>query len=173
MFAFEHIHRLHRILSTSCTPRDARDLIDTLECSHKSLQRYIRHLRDHLGAPIEYVRQPLPGYRFRPGERHELPGLWLSEAELLALLSIQQMLEQVGPELLSDVFRPIEARLRKLVDGQSSSNQLSSRIRALGQHHAFAPPPLPGAAGALSRQLVPARVVPSAPRLAPLRSRPH
>ena len=77
------------------------ELLEELEVSPATLKRDLQYLRDRMDAPIVYVRDENV-YRFadgadaalaHPGGRaHELPGVWFSEKELHALLTMHQLI---------------------------------------------------------------------------------
>jgi predicted DNA-binding transcriptional regulator YafY len=114
------------------------DLLAELEVSRATLKRDLEYLRSRMGAPIEYDRDA-NGYRFgadvQAGGRHELPGLWFSEAELYSLLTAQQLLASLdGDGLLSRHLQPLLDRIRQLLghgDGADAAERLSSRIRVV------------------------------------------
>src|SRR3954470_11513426 len=74
-------------------------LLSELEVSPATLKRDLQYLRDRMSAPIVYD-SAANGYRFSSAAagdrslepRHELPGLWFSEAEIHALLTMHQLL---------------------------------------------------------------------------------
>ena len=68
-----------------------QELLDRLEVSPATLKRDIAHMRDRLNAPVLFDKE-LGGYRFGeqgPGTAYVLPGLWFSEGEIHALLTMQ------------------------------------------------------------------------------------
>jgi predicted DNA-binding transcriptional regulator YafY len=110
----ERIYRLHALLQGR--PRTMAQLIQELEVSQPTIKRDLAYLRDFMGAPIDWDRVT-NGYRYRPTEpAFELPGLWLNESELLALLASERLLEQIQPGLLAPYVGPLRARLRRLLD---------------------------------------------------------
>jgi len=81
----ERIYRLHAILKAK--PCSLARLMAELETSRATLVRDIGYMKDFMGAPIEYDRAS-NGYRYQPGAAaFELPGFWLNESELYALLA--------------------------------------------------------------------------------------
>jgi predicted DNA-binding transcriptional regulator YafY len=72
-------------------------LMDELGVSRATLKRDLEYLRERLDAPIVYDRFA-NGYTFDPDVRdarqvkHELPGLWFSEREIHALLTMHQLI---------------------------------------------------------------------------------
>ena len=73
------------------------DLMDELGVSRATLKRDLEYLRERMDAPIVYDRFA-NGYRFDADARdqrqvrHELPGLWFSESEIHALLTMHQLI---------------------------------------------------------------------------------
>jgi predicted DNA-binding transcriptional regulator YafY len=65
-----------------------------LGVSRATLKRDLEYLRSRMDAPIVYDRDS-NGYRFSADPRqlkHELPGLWFSEGEIHALLTMHQLI---------------------------------------------------------------------------------
>ncbi|MBT4838980.1 MAG: HTH domain-containing protein, partial [Methylococcales bacterium] len=115
----EHIDRifkLHNLLLNAHQPISRIILEEKLECSTSSVRRTIDFLRDKLGAPIDYDRDR-NGYQYHPEQKsiYELPGLWLNESEIHALLTIQQMLNNFHPDLLLDEIKPFEKRIKEIL----------------------------------------------------------
>ena len=108
----------------------ADELMVKLEISRATLKRDIAKLRDQLHVPIEFNRE-MSGYTLAAGQTDsELPGLWFSQQELLALVTIQQLLEQLEPGLLGAKLRPLHARLAALMDKHGLTSQdVAKRIR--------------------------------------------
>src|SRR6185369_9605248 len=87
-------------------------------------------------APIEYHRE-LNGYRFgKPaaGPRYGLPGLWFSAAEIHALLTMQHLLENLQPGLLTPHVKPLLARFAAILGtGDHSQDEVTRRVKVLHQ----------------------------------------
>ncbi len=109
-------------------PRD--EILNKLEISPATFKRDLAKLRDRLNIPIVFDRD-LGGYRIETqGNREELPGLWFSHDEALALLTIQYMLDQLEPGLLGPKLKPLQKRLDDLLGSQGIDAQtLAERIR--------------------------------------------
>lgn len=124
--------RLYRYKSLLSSRKavSAEDLMAALEISRATLKRDIAKLRDQLHVPIEYNRE-LGGYQMEQGHTDsELPGLWFSQEEILALVTIQQLLEQLQPGLLGTKLRPLQERLTQLMDKHGLASQdVAKRIR--------------------------------------------
>jgi predicted DNA-binding transcriptional regulator YafY len=107
------------------------DLSRRLETSPATVKRDIAKLRDQLHVPIRYDRDR-GGYLLnKAGSADvELPGMWFSQDEILALVTIQQLLAQLEPGLLGDKLRPLQDRLGALMDKHGlSSKDVAKRIR--------------------------------------------
>jgi predicted DNA-binding transcriptional regulator YafY len=124
--------RLYRYRSILVNRRvvSAATLIQELEISPATFKRDLAKLRDQLHIPIVFDRDA-GGYRLEQGHTNsELPGLWFSEDEILALVTIQQMLSQLEPGLLGDKLKPLQDRLSELMEKHGlSSKDVAKRIR--------------------------------------------
>ena len=124
MDRYERILKLHRILKNSRYPVSLLKLYDELECSRATLYRDIAFLRDALGAPIESDRDHAAiHYMAEEAETFELPGLWLSSAELESLLAMHQLIARTGGEVLSGALAPLKSRIERLLSDQSQGKR--------------------------------------------------
>ena len=117
--------RLYRYKSLLSGRRavSAEELMASLEISRATFKRDMAKLRDQLHVPIEFNRES-GGYQMEPGHADsELPGLWFSQQEILALVTIQQLLEQLEPGLLGAKLRPLQERLTQLMDKHGLASQ--------------------------------------------------
>jgi predicted DNA-binding transcriptional regulator YafY len=107
-----------------------QEILNKLEISLATFKRDLAKLRDRLNIPVVYDRD-LDGYRIdNTDTRQELPGLWFSQDEILALLTIQNMLEQLEPGLLGPKLKPLQQRLDDMLTGQGlTADTLSQRVR--------------------------------------------
>lgn len=79
-------------------------------------------MRLYLNAPIQYSRSQNGYFYDRTGdEMFELPGLWFNSSELYALLSAQQLLENVQPGLLQSHLQPLRSRIDGLLRQQHAA----------------------------------------------------
>ncbi len=133
MNSFQRIYQLHRILASRTLPVSHQVLEERLECSRATVNRTIESLRLYFNAPLVYDRER-NGYYYdaQINGIFELPGIWFDANELYALLTVQQLLEQIQPGLLDTQLKPIKDRLEKILTSQHLGNQeISSRIRIL------------------------------------------
>jgi predicted DNA-binding transcriptional regulator YafY len=124
--------RLYRYRSLLINRRviSAAALIQELEISQATFKRDLAKLRDQLHVPIVFDRDA-GGYRLEQSSTDsELPGLWFSQDEILALVTIQQMLSQLEPGLLGAKLKPLQDRLTELMEKHGlSSKDIAKRIR--------------------------------------------
>ncbi len=112
-----------------------QEFLDALEVSRATFKRDLEYLRDRFNAPIVYDAEH-EGYRFddKVEDRAvwQLPGLWFSAEELVALLTMDRLLAELGPGVLSEVIGPFRKRIRELLaSGEHSAQDVASRIRVL------------------------------------------
>ena len=110
-------------------------LEEELSISKSTVKRDLEYMRDRLNAPIIWDRV-LRGYVFdhsQPGaQRYSLPGLWFNDQEIFALLTMYQLLSNLGNGLLTPHINPLLARLTMLLDSQEeSADEIRKRIRIL------------------------------------------
>jgi predicted DNA-binding transcriptional regulator YafY len=95
--------------------------------------RDLEYMRDRFGAPIVWDLGA-GGYRLEisADERlHPLPGLWLNEPEIYALLTGIELLGNLEPApLIGRQVKPLRERLEKILElGQFSTEDIRRRIR--------------------------------------------
>lgn len=143
MSKVERLYHLHNILSQRRTPISRQDLIERLECSQATFYRLVAELRDRLGAPLEQDEDNRGFYYDRSYDQpFELPGIWISPAELQALLTARQVLGNVQPGLLEGELESLQGRISSLLqkkgvdveDGQSRIHIQQVAGRAVPEH---------------------------------------
>ena len=115
-------------------------LLQELEVSPATLKRDLQYLRDRMDAPIVYARDDNV-YRFaadvsagaRPGaaKSHELPGVWFSEKELHALLTMHQLIAGLDDGgVLGRHLQPLLDKLHGMLGASGDEAQaLMRRVR--------------------------------------------
>ena len=108
------------------------EILKKLEISSATFKRDLTMFRDRLNTPIIFDRD-LAGYRIEnPDAFQQLPGLWFSQEEALALMTIQTMIGQLEPGLLGPKLKPLQTRLNKILETQgANASILSERIRVV------------------------------------------
>lgn len=125
------------------------ELMQTLQVSRATLMRDLEWLRDVLGHPIHWDRD-MGCYLWREsgdaGEQpEEMPGLWLRPSEVLALVTLDQLLRDIQPgDLLRGHLQPLENRLTRMLKqsglDRSAQSQLGRRVRVIGLWQRRVPP---------------------------------
>jgi predicted DNA-binding transcriptional regulator YafY len=115
------------------------DLIEALSVSPATLKRDLAYLRDRMDAPIVYDSLA-NGYRFgaeagtKAGPRHELPGLWFSENEIHALLTMHQLLAGLDDDgVLARHLQPMVDKLQGMLGSDAGeARELMRRVKVIG-----------------------------------------
>jgi predicted DNA-binding transcriptional regulator YafY len=112
-----------------------QDFIAELGISRATFKRDLEYLRDRMHAPIVYDRDQ-QAYSFDPAiadsKLWQLPGLWFSAEELQALLTMDRLLGDLQPGVLSELIGPLRKRLRSLLEsGEHSAADIARRIKIL------------------------------------------
>lgn len=124
----ERLYKIDQLLRKA--PHSLQQLTELLEVSVATIKRDIEYMRDRLCAPIISDRSS-HAYRLdmnaQHADRYVLPGLWFSEAEILALLTLQHLISQLEPSnILEHHIKPLSKRLDTLL---SYSDQPVEKIR--------------------------------------------
>jgi len=112
-----------------------QDFMSELGISRATFKRDLEYLRDRMRAPIVYDRDQ-KAYGFDPAIADstlwQLPGLWFSADELQALLTMDRLLGDLQPGVLSELIAPLRKRLRSLLEsGEHSAEDIARRIKIL------------------------------------------
>lgn len=130
---FDRIYKIHDLLRNARLPVTMRIFMAELEASRNTITRDFEFLRDSLGAPLEYCHEGT-GHRYAPNAPvFELPGFWMSPAELYALLACGKLLENVQPGLISSRLAPLKSKIRQLL-GESGHDAEAIDERIHIQH---------------------------------------
>jgi predicted DNA-binding transcriptional regulator YafY len=129
----ERFYKIELLLrSRGCVPFDT--LLAELAVSPATLKRDLQYLRDRLAAPIVYDRFD-NGYRFESSAapRQELPGMWFSEKEIHALLTMHQLLAGLDDDgVLSRHLAPMMDRLQGMLGAdESEARELMRRVKVI------------------------------------------
>ena len=142
----ERFYKIERLLRTrGCVSFAA--LQEELSVSPATLKRDLQYLRDRMSAPIVYDVSA-NGYRFS-GEakgaaqaaRHELPGLWFSENEIHALLTMHQLLAGLDDDgVLARHLQPMMDKLQGMLGADDNeARELMRRVKVIAAARRRAP----------------------------------
>ncbi len=106
--------------------------LEDFEISEATFKRDLDKMRDFYHYDIVYDRDE-NAYRLKNEDQaYELPGLVFTQKELLALLTIQNMITELEPGLLGPKLQPLQERLSDLLASQGlDSADLTKRVRAV------------------------------------------
>ncbi len=118
-------------------------LKDELSVSPATLKRDLQYLRDRLDAPIVYDRFD-NGYRFEQtagARQHQLPGVWFSEQEITALLTMHQLMAGLDDDgVLSRHLQPMMDKLQGMLGAdEREAHELMRRVKVIGTARRRAP----------------------------------
>lgn len=114
-------------------------LLDELEVSRATLKRDLDYLRTRMDAPIVYDRDA-NGYRFDAAvagqareASHELPGVWFSEREIHALLTMHQLIARLDAGgVLARHLNPLLDKLNGMLGAnEGESRELMKRVKII------------------------------------------
>lgn len=130
----ERIHKIHQML-TNRKFVTTEQFLSELQISVSTLKRDLSFLKDRLNAPLKYDHD-LGGYCFDSispvGPKYEVPGLWFNDSELHALLSMQKLLNDLQPGLITPYLQPLQSRLQAILCSMKDSpEEISNRILIL------------------------------------------
>jgi predicted DNA-binding transcriptional regulator YafY len=135
----ERFYRIELLLRTrGCIGFTA--LRDELGVSPATLKRDLQFLRDRMNAPIVYSVID-NGYRFSdPAQagakaaQHELPGLWFSENEIHAMLTMHQLLAGLDDDgVLARHLQPLMEKLQGMLGTDAhQARELMRRVKVIG-----------------------------------------
>ena len=106
------------------------DMMDVAEVSLATFKRDIAKLRDQMGMPILFDKDRGGYYLDRNNLATEMPGLWFNPEELVALLTIQRLIEQLEPGLVGLKLRPLQKKLTDLLEAKGLGEaEIAKRVR--------------------------------------------
>jgi len=130
----ERFYRIQQLLQSRRFVR-TQEFLDALEVSRATFKRDLEYLRDRFRAPIVYDAEH-EAYRFddkvEDNAVWQLPGLWFTADELVALLTMDRLLADLEPGVLAELIGPFRKRLKDLLaSGEHSAEDVANRIRVL------------------------------------------
>ena len=125
LYRYKELLKQHRVIAREKFLRE-------FEIAPATFKRDLAKLRDQLGTPVIFDRDQ-GGYRLeKTDDKSELPGLWFTQDEILALLTIQGMIEQLEPSLLGPKLKPLQARLNAMLESKGlDPSVMTQRLRVV------------------------------------------
>ena len=107
-------------------------ILDEFEISEATFKRDLDKMRDFYNYDIVYDRFENVYKLQNEDQAYELPGLVFTQKELLALLTIQNMITELEPGLLGPKLQPLQERMADLLSSEGlDSESLTKRVRAV------------------------------------------
>ncbi len=135
MNRLERFYKIDQLLQEQTVVSRAA-FLRALEVSPATFKRDLEYMRDRFHAPVVWDAD-LRGYRYetkaKVGRRFELPGLWFTEEEAFALVTMQHLLSALDQGgLIGPHIAPLVARLDAILgEGEATSREIRKRIRLL------------------------------------------
>jgi predicted DNA-binding transcriptional regulator YafY len=134
MERLERFYRIQQLLKSRRFVR-TQEFLDRLEVSRATFKRDLDYLRDRFHAPITFDRDH-EAYcldnKVADSALWQLPGLWFTADELRALLTMDQLIADLEPGVLSELIGPLRKRLKELLEsGEHTATDIARRIRVL------------------------------------------
>jgi predicted DNA-binding transcriptional regulator YafY len=129
----DRMQHLHRLFRSHRKPIPLKILAEKLDCTPRTAQRAINAMQEQLGAPIEYFSAD-KGWHYNEseGSLYELPGLWLTGAELQSLALLISLIKQIGKGLVSEDLIVVEQQMTKLLAArQINRSDFDKHIKVL------------------------------------------
>lgn len=133
MNRLERFYKIDQLLQDrKIVSRD--DFLSLLEVSLATFKRDLEYMRDRFNAPVIYDSDAR-GYRYESTvnskTKFSLPGLWFTEQEIFALITMQQLLENLDQgSIIGPHIQPFLSRLDAVIgEGESSSKEIRKRIK--------------------------------------------
>jgi len=134
MERLERFYRIQQLLKSRRYVR-TQEFLDELEISRATFKRDLDYLKDRFHAPIAFDRDQ-EAYclddKVSDSALWQLPGLWFSAGELRALLTMDRLIADLEPGVLSELISPLRKRLNELLEsGEHSATDIARRMRVL------------------------------------------
>jgi len=130
---FDQVHQIYLMLKHAKRPVKKQAMQEKLEVSAGTIKNRLNELRDRYDAPLEYCGKHR-GWYFSD-DKYELHGIWFSQNELFALLTVEHQLKTLEPGLISEQLRQFKHKATRLMQQQVPESQLQQRLRILSIHN--------------------------------------
>lgn len=141
MDKMERFRELQRLLEARRSPMPLKEIAERLECDPSTIKRLVAEFREKYDAPVASSRDGY-SWRPRPDQRFELPGTWLGQRELLALMVIDNALAGFTSRVMESEFRTLRNRVRQMMkQGSVQGEDFIRRLRVVSSRQRATPLP--------------------------------
>ena len=131
MAQFDRVYKYKALFNRKRTVTK-QAILDEFEISEATFKRDLDKMRDFYNYDIVYDRFENVYKLQNEDQAYELPGLVFTQKELLALLTIQNMITELEPGLLGPKLQPLQERMADLLSSEGlDSESLTKRVRAV------------------------------------------
>ena len=131
MAQFDRVYKYKALFNRKRTVTK-QAILDEFEISEATFKRDLDKMRDFYNYDIVYDRFENVYKLQNEDQAYELPGLVFTQKELLALLTIQNMITELEPGLLGPKLQPLQERMADLLSSEGlDSDSLTKRVRAV------------------------------------------
>jgi len=134
MSHMERVYKINNLLHNRGVV-STHEFLEELEVSLATFKRDLAYMQNSLNAPIEWDNYER-GYKFKQqgvGPKFELPGMWFSEEETTALVTMQHLLASLDQGgLIGPHIAPLMTKIDAILgNGETSSKELRQRIKLI------------------------------------------
>lgn len=141
MDKWERFRALQKLLESHRQPMPLKTLAERLECDPATIKRLVAEFRNKYDAPIASSRAGY-AWRPRPDQRFELPGTWLGQPELLALMVLDNALATLGSRVMEREFTALRKKVQQLLKTDAvDGGDFVKRLRVVSSRQRLAPLP--------------------------------
>ena len=141
MDKWERFRSLQKLLEAHRQPMPLKSLAERLECDPATVKRLVAEFRAKYDAPIASSRAGY-AWRPRPDQRFELPGTWLGQPELLALMVLDHALATLGSRVMEREFKALRKKVQQLLKTDAiDGGDFVKRLRVVSSRQRLAPLP--------------------------------
>lgn len=134
----DRVARILKMLARG-KPVTREEFLTRLEISAATFKRDVAYIRNRMNTVVTWSQEHrayvIDGRAGDDTLRESIPGTQFDRSELLALIAIQQILEQIEPRLLQDVLHPLRKRTASMLNGSGVEGerlqQALARIKVL------------------------------------------
>lgn len=130
----ERVYKINNLLHSRGVV-STEEFLQELEISLATFKRDLAYMKNTLNAPIEWDAYER-GYKFEKqgvGPKFELPGMWFSQEETTALVTMQHLLSSLDQGgLIGPHIAPLMTKIDAILgNGETSSKDLRKRIKLI------------------------------------------
>ncbi|MDG6778817.1 transcriptional regulator [Thiomicrorhabdus sp. zzn3] len=124
----ERKSRLIKLLPRNEAPVSIKHLATQLDCSTRSVRRYLQELFDERHAPWYVIGGYVHLDKLRQ-DQIEVYGYWFTSEELFSLLALYQMTDELSAGLLAGHFAEFKSRILQVLGSKEYSQNLMSNVK--------------------------------------------